>query len=159
MDSWARGLSQPGRTLWGALPGAGCLQKPSPQKTDLSKPFPLGPSLFQCLSDCQVFRSCSIQEERNGCCSLNTVLFHPRFEAVLVPSCKLNPKSFEFLLVFLELQDTLALWRCVLTLLQSEEQAVRDAATETVATAMSQENTCQSTGTSFLPFFAVPYFS
>ncbi|XP_008577143.1 PREDICTED: thyroid adenoma-associated protein-like, partial [Galeopterus variegatus] len=45
----------------------------------------------------------------------------------------------------LELQDTLALWRCVLTLLQSEEQAVRDAATETVTTAMSQENTCQST--------------
>uniref|UniRef100_A0A2I3H3R3 tRNA (32-2'-O)-methyltransferase regulator THADA n=1 Tax=Nomascus leucogenys TaxID=61853 RepID=A0A2I3H3R3_NOMLE len=45
----------------------------------------------------------------------------------------------------LELQDTLALWKCVLTLLQSEEQAVRDAATETVTTAMSQENTCQST--------------
>ncbi|KAK2506042.1 hypothetical protein MC885_012518 [Smutsia gigantea] len=37
----------------------------------------------------------------------------------------------------LGLQDTLALWRCVLTLLQSEEQAVRDAATETVMTAMS----------------------
>lgn len=33
----------------------------------------------------------------------------------------------------------------MLTLLQSEEQAVRDAATETVTTAMSQENTCQST--------------
>ncbi|XP_078300546.1 tRNA (32-2'-O)-methyltransferase regulator THADA isoform X3 [Panthera onca] len=49
----------------------------------------------------------------------------------------------------LELQDTLALWRCVLTLLQSEEQAVRDAATETVATAMSQENTCQSTEFAF----------
>ncbi|XP_017654373.1 thyroid adenoma-associated protein isoform X2 [Nannospalax galili] len=45
----------------------------------------------------------------------------------------------------LELQDTLALWRCVLTLLQSEEQGVRDAATETVTTAMSQGNTCQST--------------
>uniref|UniRef100_A0A8C0Z352 tRNA (32-2'-O)-methyltransferase regulator THADA n=1 Tax=Canis lupus familiaris TaxID=9615 RepID=A0A8C0Z352_CANLF len=52
----------------------------------------------------------------------------------------------------LGLQDTLALWRCVLTLLQSEEQAVRDAATGTVVTAMSQENTCRSTGTSFLPF-------
>ncbi|XP_029793119.1 thyroid adenoma-associated protein isoform X2 [Suricata suricatta] len=49
----------------------------------------------------------------------------------------------------LELQDTLALWRCVLSLLQSEEQAVRDAATETVATAMSQENTCRSTDFAF----------
>ncbi|XP_053445859.1 thyroid adenoma-associated protein isoform X2 [Nycticebus coucang] len=49
----------------------------------------------------------------------------------------------------LDLQDTLALWRCVLTLLQSEEQAVRDAATETVMTAMSQENTCQSTEFAF----------
>eukprot|EP00074_Homo_sapiens_P057927 XP_006712129.1 thyroid adenoma-associated protein isoform X4 [Homo sapiens] len=49
----------------------------------------------------------------------------------------------------LELQDTLALWKCVLTLLQSEEQAVRDAATETVTTAMSQENTCQSTEFAF----------
>ncbi|KAM5292638.1 tRNA (32-2'-O)-methyltransferase regulator THADA-like [Ctenodactylus gundi] len=45
----------------------------------------------------------------------------------------------------LDLQDTLTLWRCVLTLLQSEEQAVRDAATETVTTAMSQGNTCQAT--------------
>lgn len=49
----------------------------------------------------------------------------------------------------LGLQDTLALWRCVFTLLQSEEQAVRDAATETVTTAMSQENTCQSTEFAF----------
>ncbi|XP_073905688.1 tRNA (32-2'-O)-methyltransferase regulator THADA isoform X8 [Castor canadensis] len=49
----------------------------------------------------------------------------------------------------LELEDTLALWRCVLILLQSEEQAVRDAATETVTTAMSQENTCQSTEFAF----------
>ncbi|KAG3267396.1 THADA, armadillo repeat containing, transcript variant X2 [Ictidomys tridecemlineatus] len=49
----------------------------------------------------------------------------------------------------LELQDTLALWRCVLTLLQSEEQAIRDAAAETVTTAMSQENTCQSTEFAF----------
>nr|XP_036846718.1 thyroid adenoma-associated protein isoform X3 [Manis javanica] len=49
----------------------------------------------------------------------------------------------------LGLQDTLALWRCVLTLLQSEEQAVRDAATETVMTTMSQENTCQSTEFAF----------
>ncbi|XP_028370441.1 thyroid adenoma-associated protein isoform X2 [Phyllostomus discolor] len=49
----------------------------------------------------------------------------------------------------LGLQDTLALWRCVLTLLQSEEQAVRDAATETVTTAMSQENTCPSTEFAF----------
>ncbi|XP_027273731.1 thyroid adenoma-associated protein isoform X5 [Cricetulus griseus] len=45
----------------------------------------------------------------------------------------------------LELQDTLALWKCVLTLLQSEEQAVREAATEIVTVAMSQGNTCQST--------------
>ncbi|KAM5252050.1 tRNA (32-2'-O)-methyltransferase regulator THADA isoform 1-T1 [Hipposideros larvatus] len=49
----------------------------------------------------------------------------------------------------LGLQDTLALWRCVLTLLQSEEQAIRDAATETVTTAMSQENTCRSTEFAF----------
>ncbi|XP_074252651.1 tRNA (32-2'-O)-methyltransferase regulator THADA isoform X3 [Saimiri boliviensis] len=49
----------------------------------------------------------------------------------------------------LELQDTLALWKCVLTLLQSEEQAVRDAATKIVTTAMSQENTCQSTEFAF----------
>ncbi|KAF4016260.1 hypothetical protein G4228_008105 [Cervus hanglu yarkandensis] len=49
----------------------------------------------------------------------------------------------------LGLQDTLALWKCVLTLLQSEEQVVRDAATETVMTAMSQENTCQSTEFAF----------
>lgn len=53
---------------------------------------------------------------------------------------------------FLELQDTLALWKCVFNLLQSEEQVVRDAATETVTTAMSQENTCQSTGTVFWSF-------
>ncbi|MXQ90862.1 hypothetical protein E5288_WYG019539 [Bos mutus] len=49
----------------------------------------------------------------------------------------------------LGLQDTLALWKCVLTLLQSEEQVVRDAATETVMTAMSQENTHQSTEFAF----------
>ncbi|XP_004839417.1 thyroid adenoma-associated protein isoform X3 [Heterocephalus glaber] len=49
----------------------------------------------------------------------------------------------------LDLQDTLALWRCVLILLQSEEQAVRDAATETVTTALSQENTCQTTEFAF----------
>ncbi|XP_058407325.1 thyroid adenoma-associated protein isoform X1 [Diceros bicornis minor] len=49
----------------------------------------------------------------------------------------------------LGLQDTLALWRCVFTLLQSEEQAIRDAATETVTTAMSQENTCQLTEFAF----------
>ncbi|XP_034857569.1 thyroid adenoma-associated protein isoform X6 [Mirounga leonina] len=49
----------------------------------------------------------------------------------------------------LGLQDTLALWRCVLTLLQSEEQAVRDAATGTVVTAMSQGSTCQSTEFAF----------
>ncbi|XP_042531416.1 thyroid adenoma-associated protein isoform X1 [Dipodomys spectabilis] len=49
----------------------------------------------------------------------------------------------------LELQDTLALWRCVLTLLQSEEQAVRDTATETITTAMSQKNTYQSTEFAF----------
>ncbi|XP_044781795.1 thyroid adenoma-associated protein isoform X7 [Bubalus bubalis] len=49
----------------------------------------------------------------------------------------------------LGLQDTLALWKCVLTLLQSEEQVVRDAATETVMTAMSQENTRQSTEFAF----------
>ncbi|XP_012583035.1 PREDICTED: thyroid adenoma-associated protein isoform X1 [Condylura cristata] len=49
----------------------------------------------------------------------------------------------------LGLQDTLALWKCVLTLLQSEEQTVRDAATETVTTAASQENTCRSTEFAF----------
>ncbi|KAL1782981.1 thyroid adenoma-associated protein isoform X1 [Sigmodon hispidus] len=49
----------------------------------------------------------------------------------------------------LELQDTLCLWRCVLTLLQSEEQTVREAATEIVTTAMSQGNTCQSTEFAF----------
>ncbi|XP_050002100.1 tRNA (32-2'-O)-methyltransferase regulator THADA isoform X2 [Alexandromys fortis] len=49
----------------------------------------------------------------------------------------------------LELQDTLSLWRCVLTLLQSEEQTVREAATEIVTTAMSQGNTCQSTEFAF----------
>ncbi|XP_021556846.1 thyroid adenoma-associated protein isoform X2 [Neomonachus schauinslandi] len=49
----------------------------------------------------------------------------------------------------LGLQDTLALWRCVLTLLQSEEQAVRDAATGTVVTAMSQGSTCRSTEFAF----------
>lgn len=49
----------------------------------------------------------------------------------------------------LDLQDTLSLWRCVLTLLQSEEQPVREAATETVTTAMSQGNTCQSTEFAF----------
>lgn len=49
----------------------------------------------------------------------------------------------------LGLQDTLALWRCVLTLLQSEEQVIRDAATETVMTAVSQENTCLSTEFAF----------
>ncbi|XP_048208994.1 thyroid adenoma-associated protein isoform X2 [Perognathus longimembris pacificus] len=49
----------------------------------------------------------------------------------------------------LELQDTLTLWRCTLTLLQSEEQAVRDAATETITTAMSQKNTYQSTEFAF----------
>ncbi|XP_040594648.1 thyroid adenoma-associated protein [Mesocricetus auratus] len=49
----------------------------------------------------------------------------------------------------LELQDTLALWKCVLTLLQSEEQAVREAATEIVTVAMSQGNTCQATEFAF----------
>ncbi|KAM9187654.1 tRNA (32-2'-O)-methyltransferase regulator THADA isoform 3-T3 [Dugong dugon] len=47
------------------------------------------------------------------------------------------------------LQDTLALWRCVFTLLQSEEQAIRDAAAEIVTTALSQENTSQSTEFAF----------
>ncbi|XP_004753020.1 thyroid adenoma-associated protein isoform X3 [Mustela putorius furo] len=49
----------------------------------------------------------------------------------------------------LGLQDTLTLWRCVLNLLQSEEPAVRDAATGTVVTAMSQGNTCQATEFAF----------
>ncbi|XP_037662718.1 thyroid adenoma-associated protein isoform X2 [Choloepus didactylus] len=51
--------------------------------------------------------------------------------------------------LILGLQDTLSLWRCVLTLLQSEEQDVRDAATEIVTTALSQENTRQSTEFAF----------
>ncbi|XP_076990215.1 tRNA (32-2'-O)-methyltransferase regulator THADA isoform X2 [Tamandua tetradactyla] len=49
----------------------------------------------------------------------------------------------------LGLQDTLSLWRCVFTLLQSEEQDVRDTATEIVTTALSQGNTCQSTEFAF----------
>ncbi|XP_023567016.1 thyroid adenoma-associated protein isoform X2 [Octodon degus] len=49
----------------------------------------------------------------------------------------------------LELQDMLALWKCVLILLQSEEQAVRDAATQAVTIALSQENTYQSTEFAF----------
>lgn len=57
------------------------------------------------------------------------------------------------LVFFTELQDTLSLWRCVLTLLQSEEQTIREAATEIVTTAMSQENTCQSTGTLFFTLY------
>ncbi|XP_051017353.1 thyroid adenoma-associated protein [Acomys russatus] len=49
----------------------------------------------------------------------------------------------------LELQDTLSLWKCVLTLLQSEEQTVREAATGIMTTAMSQGNTCQATEFAF----------
>lgn len=152
MDSWGQGLSQPCRTFWGALPWAACLQKPSSSKRQTFPNCPLRALSLPCLSDCQVFLSWNIQEEKNGCCSLNTAVFHHGFKALFVPAYKLNHRSFESLLVFLGLQDTLALWRCVLTLLQSEEQAVRDAATGTVVTAMSQENTCRSTGTSFLPF-------
>lgn len=44
------------------------------------------------------------------------------------------------------LPHILALWRSVLTLLQSEDQAVRDMASETVTAALSQENTHQATG-------------
>lgn len=57
------------------------------------------------------------------------------------------------MIFFTELQDTLSLWRCVLTLLQSEEQTVREAAAEIVTTATSQGNTCQSTGTLFLTLY------
>lgn len=51
VDSWARcgQLSQLGHTFQWALPRAACLQKPSPSiPKDISKPDPLGPSLFQC---------------------------------------------------------------------------------------------------------------
>ncbi|XP_054977964.1 thyroid adenoma-associated protein isoform X2 [Sorex araneus] len=51
----------------------------------------------------------------------------------------------------LGLQHTLALWKCVLTLLQSEDQAVRDAASETVTATLSQENTRQATDFAFCP--------
>ncbi|XP_006882382.1 PREDICTED: thyroid adenoma-associated protein [Elephantulus edwardii] len=51
--------------------------------------------------------------------------------------------------LILGLQDTLALWRCIFTLLQSEEQSVRDAASEIVTAAVSQENTCQATEFAF----------
>ncbi|XP_045141727.1 thyroid adenoma-associated protein isoform X2 [Echinops telfairi] len=47
--------------------------------------------------------------------------------------------------LILGLQDTLALWRCVFALLQSEEQVVRDAAAEVVMAALSQGNAAQST--------------
>ncbi|XP_006839467.1 PREDICTED: thyroid adenoma-associated protein [Chrysochloris asiatica] len=49
----------------------------------------------------------------------------------------------------LGLEDTLALWKCVFTLLQSEEQAVRDAASKIVTTVLSQGNTSQSTEFAF----------
>lgn len=88
--------------------------------------------------------------KKNYCCFFTNILLPPVFKAVLLRVCQWCWRWHECLLVFFtELQDTLSLWRCVLTLLQSEEQTVREAATEIVTTAMSQGNTCQSTGTSF----------
>ncbi|XP_044515397.1 thyroid adenoma-associated protein [Gracilinanus agilis] len=51
--------------------------------------------------------------------------------------------------LILGLPDTLTLWKCVFILLQSEEQTVRDTAAEVVQAALSQENTCQTTGFAF----------
>lgn len=44
------------------------------------------------------------------------------------------------------LSDTLFLWRCVVQLLQSEEQIVRDTAVGVIRLALSQENTLKKTG-------------
>ncbi|XP_026551618.1 thyroid adenoma-associated protein [Pseudonaja textilis] len=46
----------------------------------------------------------------------------------------------------LGLSDTLFLWRCVVQLLQSEEQIVRDTAVGVIRVALSQENTFRKTG-------------
>ncbi|XP_056678984.1 thyroid adenoma-associated protein isoform X2 [Monodelphis domestica] len=51
--------------------------------------------------------------------------------------------------LILGLPDTLTLWKCVFILLQSEEQTVRNTAAEVVQAALSQENTCQTTGFAF----------
>ncbi|XP_036606868.1 thyroid adenoma-associated protein [Trichosurus vulpecula] len=51
--------------------------------------------------------------------------------------------------LILGLLDTLTLWKCVFILLQSEEQTVRDRATQVVQAALSQENTCQTTEFAF----------
>ncbi|XP_027720989.1 thyroid adenoma-associated protein isoform X1 [Vombatus ursinus] len=51
--------------------------------------------------------------------------------------------------LILGLPDTLTLWKCVFTLLQSEEQTVRDRAAEVVQAALSQENTGRTTEFAF----------
>ncbi|KAG8123203.1 hypothetical protein E2320_018587, partial [Naja naja] len=54
----------------------------------------------------------------------------------------------------LGLLDTLFLWRCVVQLLQSEEQIVRDTAVGVIRLALSQENTFRKTGKKL--FFSDP---
>ncbi|XP_053167596.1 thyroid adenoma-associated protein isoform X5 [Hemicordylus capensis] len=51
--------------------------------------------------------------------------------------------------LFLGLSDTLLLWKCVIQLLQSEEQIVRDTATGVIRLAQSQENIFRKTGPDF----------
>lgn len=140
------GLSQPGHTFSGGLAWGQLPPKAFPIPKDISKPAPLGSSLFLFYL---TFRSpfLAIPTKKGKTHSV------PDLKQWFVPACRLRPRWSEFFLAFLGLQDTLALWKCVLTLLQSEEQVIRDAATETVMTAMSQENTRRSTGTSFLPLF------
>lgn len=47
------------------------------------------------------------------------------------------------------LSDTLAMWKCVVLLLQSEELIVRNAAAEVIRVAQSQETICKKRGTIF----------
>ncbi|XP_031806272.1 thyroid adenoma-associated protein isoform X1 [Sarcophilus harrisii] len=49
----------------------------------------------------------------------------------------------------LDLPDTMTLWKCVFILLQSEEQTVRDRASEVVHAALSQESTSQTGDSDF----------
>uniref|UniRef100_A0A6I8NBT2 tRNA (32-2'-O)-methyltransferase regulator THADA n=1 Tax=Ornithorhynchus anatinus TaxID=9258 RepID=A0A6I8NBT2_ORNAN len=56
--------------------------------------------------------------------------------------------------LFPDLPTTLTLWRCVLTLLQSEEQAVREAAAQVVRVALAQEHICKTSELAFCPVTA-----
>ncbi|XP_038607456.1 thyroid adenoma-associated protein [Tachyglossus aculeatus] len=51
--------------------------------------------------------------------------------------------------LILGLPATLTLWRCVLTLLQSEEQVVREAAAQVVRVALAQEHICKTSELAF----------